>query len=165
MHDHPTRSSVARFSGFFSFYTISPFQLFRQQQLFRCRNFHHFLTFWLARNSFGVIFSFVYTVFALFTFHVLVAYGGLKGLYLKFYFSQAFEFSELKLQIQLKESQLKLLKFAAISRIKNVFLSNFRTFPNFSKCKALGDFLISFLEIVHLKGCLGGISQNSNFQN
>ena len=52
----------------------------------------------------------------------------------------------------------KLLKFAAISRIKNVFLSNFRTFPNFSKCKALEDFLISFLETVHLKGCLGGIT-------
>ena len=59
----------------------------------------------------------------------------------------------------------KLLKFAAISRIKNVFSSNFRTFPNFSKCKALGDFLISFLEIVHLRGCLGGTSQNSNFYN
>ena len=46
---------------------------------------------------------------------------------------------------------------------KNVFLSNFRTFPNFSKRKALGNFLISFPEIVHLKGCLGGISQSSNF--
>ena len=54
----------------------------------------------MARNNFGVIFSFVYTVFALFTFHG--AYGGPKGLYLKFYFSQAFKFSELKLQIQLK---------------------------------------------------------------
>ena len=48
---------------------------------------------------------------------------------------------------------------------KNVFLSNFGTFPNFSKFKALEDFLISFLEIVHLMGCLGGISQNSNFWN
>ena len=44
-------------------------------------------------------------------------------------------------------------------------------FLNFSKknsqklCKAPEDFLISFLEIVHLKGCLGGISQNSNFKN
>ena len=47
---------------------------------------------------------------------------------------------------------------------KNIaLLSNFRTFPGFSKCKALEDFLISFLEIVHLKGYLGGISQNSNF--
>ena len=26
------------------------------------------------------------------------------------------------------------------------------------------DFLISFLEIVHLKGCLGGISDNLNFR-
>ena len=33
-------------------------------------------TFWWTRNNFGVIFSFVYTLFALFTFHVLVAYGG-----------------------------------------------------------------------------------------
>ena len=47
--------------------------------------------------------------------------------------------------------------------LKNVFSSNFRTFPNFSKCQALKDFLISFLDKVHLKGCLGGISQNSNF--
>ena len=30
--------------------------------------------FWWTRNNFGVIFSFVYTLFALFTFHVLVAY-------------------------------------------------------------------------------------------
>ena len=48
---------------------------------------------------------------------------------------------------------------------KKVFLSNFLTFPNFSKCKALEDFLTSFLEMVHLKGCLGGISQNLNFYN
>jgi len=83
-NDHPTRSSVACFSGFFSFYifrrTISPFELFGEQYLFRCRNdFHHFLTLCRARNNFGVIFSFVYTVFALFTFHVLVAYGGPRG--------------------------------------------------------------------------------------
>ena len=44
-------------------------------------------------------------------------------------------------------------------------LSNFLTFPNFSKCKALEDFLIPFLEIVHLKGCLGGIRQKSNGEN
>ena len=63
--DHPTRSSVARFSGFFFFSvtgiffgrTISLFQLFRQHYLFRCRNFHHFLTLWLAGNDFGLIFS------------------------------------------------------------------------------------------------------------
>ena len=36
----------------------------------------------------------------------------------------------------------------------------FLIFSNFSKCKALEDFLIQFLEIVHLKGSLGGISQN-----
>ena len=57
-----------------------------------------------------------------------------------------------------------LLKFAVISKTKNVVLLNFRTFPNFSKCKELEDFLISFLEIVHLKGCLGGISDNLNFR-
>ena len=46
---------------------------------------------------------------------------------------------------------------------KSVILSNFRTFPNFSKCKALEDFLISFLEIVHLKGCLGSIRTDLKF--
>ena len=51
------------------------------------------------------------------------------------------------------EACTKLLKLATISR----------TFPNFSRCKALEDFLITFLEIVHPKGSLGGISQNSNF--
>ena len=40
---------------------------------------------------------FVYKVFALFTFHVIVAYGCPRGLYLKYYFSQAF--SELKLEV------------------------------------------------------------------
>ena len=59
-----------------------------------------------------------------------------------------------------------MLKFAPISRIKKCLCE----FSNFSKilkmhCKALGDFLISFLEIVHLRGCLGGIGQNSNFWN
>ena len=49
--------------------------------------------------------------------------------------------------------------------LKNVFFANFGTFLKFSKCKALGDFLISFLEIVPLRGCLGGISQNWNFWN
>ena len=29
-----------------------------------------------------------------------------------------------------------------------IFFANFRTFVNISKCKALGDFLISFLEII-----------------
>ena len=33
----------------------------------------------------------------------------------------------------------------------------FTTFLNSFKCKALGDFLISFLEIVILKCCLGGV--------
>ena len=51
------------------------------------------------------------------------------------------------------------------SELKNVFFANFRTFLKFSKCKALGDFLILFLERVPLKGCLGGISQNWNFCN
>ena len=36
----------------------------------------YFRALWWARNNFGVIFSFVYAVSALFTFHVLVAYGG-----------------------------------------------------------------------------------------
>ena len=40
---------------------------------------------------------FVYKVFALFTFHVIVAYGCPRGLYFKYYFSQAF--SELKLEV------------------------------------------------------------------
>ena len=103
-------SQLLVFQDFFFFIyifrrTISPFQLFRQQYLFRYRNFHHFLALWWARNNFGVIFSFVQTVSALFTFHVLVPYGSPRG-YSKFYFSQAFKFAELKLQIQLKESQL-----------------------------------------------------------
>ena len=45
------------------------------------------------------------------------------------------------------------------------FFVNFRTFLKFSKCKALGDFLISFFEITIPKGCLGGINQNSIFGN
>ena len=45
------------------------------------------------------------------------------------------------------------------------FFANCRTFLNFSKWKALGDFLISFLEIVISSGCLGGISHNSIFRN
>ena len=44
-------------------------------------------------------------------------------------------------------------------------MANFRTLLNFSKCKPLGDLLVSFLEIVISKGCLGGISQNSIFRN
>ena len=40
---------------------------------------------------------FVYKVFALFTFHVIVAYGCPRALYLKYYFSQAF--SEMKLEV------------------------------------------------------------------
>ena len=51
------------------------------------------------------------------------------------------------------------------SELKNVFFANFETFLKFSKCKALGNFLLSFLERVPLKGCLGGISQNWNFWN
>ena len=51
------------------------------------------------------------------------------------------------------------------SELKNVFFANFRTFLKFSKCKALGDLLISVLERVPLKGWLGGISQNWNFWN
>ena len=47
--------------------------------------------------------------------------------------------------------------------MKLYFLANFRTSLNFSKCKALGDFLISFLETVISKDCLGGISRNSDF--
>ena len=46
-----------------------------------------------------------------------------------------------------------------------VFFVNFRTFLKFSKCKALGDLLISFFEITIPKGCLGGINQNSIFGN
>jgi len=51
----------------------------------RYRNFHHFLALWWARNNFGAIFSFVYTVSVLFTFHVLVAYGGPLGAILKIF--------------------------------------------------------------------------------
>lgn len=45
------------------------------------------------------------------------------------------------------------------------FFANIRTLLNVCKCKALGDFLVSFLEIVISKGSLGGISQNSIFRN
>ena len=61
---------------------------------------------WWARNNVGVIFSFLYTAFVLFTSHVLVAYGCPRGYIFKFYFSQAFKFAELKLQLLLKELQL-----------------------------------------------------------
>ena len=45
------------------------------------------------------------------------------------------------------------------------FFAKFRTFLYFSKCKALGDFLISFLEMDVSKSVLGDISQNSSFRN
>ena len=44
------------------------------------------------------------------------------------------------------------------------FLANFWTFLNLSKCKALWDFLISFIEIDMPGGCLGGKKQNSILQ-
>ena len=56
----------------------------------------------LMGSCFGVIFSFVYTVFALFTFHVLVAYGGPEGLYLIFFFASVYtriDFLPLKLGV------------------------------------------------------------------
>ena len=37
------------------------------------------------------------------------------------------------------------------------FFTKFRTFLYFSRCKAIGDFLISFLELDISKGCLGVI--------
>ena len=37
-------------------------------------------------------------------------------------------------------------------------------FELFSKCKALGDFLMLFLEIVISEGLLGGISETSIFE-
>ena len=37
------------------------------------------------------------------------------------------------------------------------FFTKFGTFLYFSRCKALGDFLISFLELDISKGCLGVI--------
>ena len=50
---------------------------------------------------------------------------------------------------------------------KTVFFCEFSNFKflNFSKREALGDFLVSFLEKVISKGCLGGISQNLIFRN
>ena len=93
-HDHPTRFSVAHFSGFFfSFYifrrTLSPFQLFRQQYQFRYRNFHHFLTLWWARNNFGLIF--LLCVHGFLSVHISRScrLRWPKGLYLKFHFSKA----------------------------------------------------------------------------
>ena len=43
------------------------------------------------------------------------------------------------------------------------FYRIFRTFQNFAKCKALGDFLISLLEIVHPKGFLCGYQPKFEF--
>ena len=73
---------------------ISPSWLLRQQYLIRYRNFHHFLALWWARNNFGVIFSFVYTVSALFTFHILVAHGGPSGYIQNFIFASVFQNSQ-----------------------------------------------------------------------
>ena len=42
---------------------------------------------------------------------------------------------------------------------------NFRTFLKLSKCKALGDFLVSFSETTIPTGYLGGKNQNSIFRN
>ena len=100
-------SLLLAFQDFFSFYifrrTISPFWLFRQQYLFRYRNFHHFLALWWARNNCDFLlclhgFCFVYIQHS-------CRLRWPEGLYLKLYFSQAFKFAELKLQVQLKESQ------------------------------------------------------------
>ena len=121
MVHHPTRFSVARFSGFFlSFGSNESPKLYYKSYF--ARHFYAVLKLWVTGKCMCNIKS-----IGAFCALVLLPW--------------------------------KLLKFAAISRIKNVFLSNFRTFPNFSKCKALGDFLISFLEIAHLKGCLGGTSR------
>ena len=47
---------------------------------------YHFFALWWARNNFGVIFSFVYTVF---TFTCRLRRPA-EGVYFKFYYSQAF---------------------------------------------------------------------------
>ena len=82
LNGHPTRITVARFSGFFFLFIY----LFDGQfRLFSFSDSNTYsdaeisiisFTFWWTRNNFGVIFSFAHTLFALFTFHVLVAYGG-----------------------------------------------------------------------------------------
>ena len=126
----------------------------------------------LMGSSFGVIFSFVYTVFALFTFQVLVAlYGGPEGLYLIFFFFASvytrIDFLPLKLSVistaktahhqGANNERPKLLQksyfarhFYAVLKLwvkafarlycfpENCWnLQQFRTFPNFLKCKAL----------------------------
>ena len=57
-------------------------------------------------------------------------------------------------------ASLKIVEICSNFANKKCILMEFLIFSNFSKCKALEDFLIQFLEIVHLKGSLGGISQN-----
>ena len=61
--------------------------------------------FWGTRNNFGVIVSFVYTVFALFTFHILVTHRGPRGFIKKNYFLQAFNLHAETLGV-VKKSQL-----------------------------------------------------------
>ena len=57
------------------------------------------------------------------------------------------------------------MKIASDFRGLNSFFTKFGTFLYFSRFKALGDFLVSFLELDISKGCLGDISQNSSFRN
>ena len=86
-------SQLLIFQDSFSFYifrrTISPFQLFRQQYLFRCRNFPHFFTLWWARNNFGMIFLLCVHGFLLVHISRSCRLRWPKGLYLKFHFSKA----------------------------------------------------------------------------
>ena len=65
-----------------------------------------------------MIFSFVYTVFALFTFHVLVAYGGPEGLNLNFFFRKRFRYQNL-LFLPLKLGVISIAKTAHIQGANN----------------------------------------------
>ena len=56
--------------------SISPFSFSDSNTYLDTEVFIIFPCIWWARSNFGVIFSFVYAVSALFTFHALVAYGG-----------------------------------------------------------------------------------------
>ena len=209
--------------------TISPFQLFRQQDLFRYRNFHHFFAFWGARNNFGVIFSRCLHGFRFVYISRSCRLRWPEGFYVKFYHRSFMQYNHI---LNLRHTRIDFLrlKLGVISTAKTAhsqgannespklyyksysvryfyavlklwvtgkckcnimsirvlsactgslkiveICSNFannkmyfyRIFELFQISQNLQRFRISisFLEIVHLKGCLGSMSRNQNFQN
>ena len=90
----------------------------------------------------------------------------LRGLLLSLFCAQFRSYCSLKLSKFRPILWIKIASdFRGLHFLLFLFFTKFGTFLHFSRCKALGDFLISFLELDISKGCLGDISQNSSFRN